>query len=84
MSRFKTRRDFINKSITLSLGVGLTKLSILEEVMKNQHPINQLQSSDLKNLIENSPLVAMGKGDSVKEGCCQFDFPDGYECVGKK
>jgi len=84
MSRFKSRRDFINKSITLSLGVGLTKLSLLEEVMKNHHPINQLQSSELKNLIDNSPLVAYGKGDSTKEGCCAFDFPNGYECFDKK
>ena len=84
MGRFKTRREFIDKSITLSLGVGLTKMSVLEEVIKTLQPNNQLQSSELKNLIDNSPLVAFNKmGDPGKEGMCLWDF-SGYMCSPKK
>lgn len=85
MERFKSRRDFINKSITLSFGIGFTQISILDEIMKSQHPTNQIQSSELKNLIENSPLLATGgKFDSPKEGCCAWDGMDGMKCIDKK
>jgi len=83
MSRFKTRRDFISKSITLSLGVGLTKMSVLEEAMRN-HPVNQLPRDEMKSLIENSPRIATGKGDTFKEGCCAFDDAEGMKCTDKK
>lgn len=83
MSRFKTRRDFINKSITLSLGVGLTKLSILEDVL-NKQPANQFPRDEMKSLIQNSPRLATGKGDDYKEGCCAFDDAEGMKCNDKK
>ena len=83
MSRFKNRRDFIRKSITLSLGVGFGQLSVLEEVMQS-HPVNQFPRDEMKNLIENSPRIATGKGDTFKEGCCAFDDAEGMKCTDKK
>lgn len=81
---FKNRRDFIQKSIVLAFGTGVTgNLSILDEIMKNSDPAG-LQKENLNKLLENSPKTACTKkADAPKEGCCGWDGMN-YTCNDKK